>query len=86
MNRCPDCGRPVKHEGETCSRECYADWIRRKQDQTARLGLIVVEDDEVVPLNLSAQPWWLAEFDEDSKPKMDSVPRRREPSRSGRPC
>ena len=65
MNLCPYCYEPVAKQGETCDLKCYNAWALTWE---ARSGLIILPDDEDVPLTLHLQPWYLAEYKEEVKP------------------
>ena len=72
MNTCPYCHEPVAKQGYTCDRDCYTAWAMTWSTlPTGDDGLIILPDDENVPLTLHLQPWWLAEFDDDVKPKVE---------------
>ena len=70
VNLCPWDFNPVELPGQTCSRQCYVAWLVEKLGEANEDGLVILEDGEVPPVNLTDQPWYLSEFPVKDRPKV----------------
>ena len=71
---CPFDFKPVDREGYTCDRHCYEAWVLFYSDVehwTDRVKLIILADDDLVPLTLTEQPWYLREFKPEDRPSIE---------------
>ena len=81
MNLCPYCYEPVAKQGYTCDLKCYNAWTLTWEGFEEHSGLIILPDNEEVPLTLHLQPWYLAEYKDEVKPTFkDGIVLKPQPS------